>query len=347
MDLANSDGVGVAWAHAGAVHWYKTTKVEPEHIHRLIHYWSNYPRLVHFRLATAGGTRSDLCHPFEVGPLANCRTQGSSKKVMIHNGHWNRWQEVHALLEAEDLLPDKGPWSDSRLAAFLAHLDPDWYQALGGRVATLDSEGKIERQGDWQVLRQGIAVSNRIWDYNSYRRGGYTGYKEWKGWEWSDEEWESYFKESKEREKKDAEEKAEWEAARKAKEAKERDERQRKAGTYHSQAAGKGHVSGAPDDSGRARNRVTGFQLSQGGAGGASTTPASNDGGSPVLGDSNAPGGRFGNGPGTRYLTGSVARGQVSEEPYYNSRDGKWYRYDNAAKAVVETAPPRSPGSIG
>jgi hypothetical protein len=328
MNRSNSDGVGVAWAHNGAVHWFKTTKVEPEHIERLIYYWSNFPRLVHFRLATAGGTRSDLCHPFEVGPLASCRTQGSSGKVMIHNGHWGRWSEVHALLEAEDLLPDKGPWSDSRLAAYLAHADPDWLQALGGRVAMMDGEGKVDRMGDWQQLRQGIYVSNKIWDYNNYRRGGYTGYGEWKGWEWDEHDWAEYMAASEEREKKDAEEQKKLAEAEKAEAA----VKQGKTGKAHKGTSTAGaHLVGGPHGS-------------SGGSSGASIGPDTG-GGSTVssgAGSTLNAGGSFGAGNARR--TGfQVGRGSaISEEPFYNATTGKWHRYDNASKSVVE-AP--SPGS--
>lgn len=199
MNRANADGVGVAWARGGAVQWYKTTKVDPKYITGMIAAWADYPRLVHFRYATAGGTRPDLCHPFEISAVANCAPVGKSDKVMIHNGHWNRWSEVKDLLSKEGLLPDAGPWSDTRLAAYLAHEDPDWLTALGGKVAVMNGEGDIHRLGEWAELRPGVMVSNNGWVTQAeYRRGGYTGYRAWKGWDWSEEEYEAFFKEQEE-----------------------------------------------------------------------------------------------------------------------------------------------------
>lgn len=198
MDRNNADGVGLAWAYDGHVSWWKTTKVDPQEVLTKMEFWSNFPRLMHFRLATAGGTRPDLCHPFEVGPLAACQPHGASQRVMIHNGHWTRWKEVHDLLDSEGLLPDKGPWSDTRLAAYLAHMDPDWLTALGGRVAVMDGDETIVRLGDWQELREGIYVSNKHWDTAAgYKRGGYDGYRSWKGWEWTEEERASFEKDAK------------------------------------------------------------------------------------------------------------------------------------------------------
>lgn len=198
MNRSNADGVGVAWVRNGTVQWYKTTRGDLRTIALMINHWKGVPRLVHFRFATVGGTRPDLCHPFEVGPMASCKPVDSSQLVMIHNGHWSRWKEVHDLLEKEDLLPDKGPWSDSRLAALMMHQNMDWVHALGGRVATMDHEGTITRWGSWDELRPGVFVSNKTWDTTgTYKRGGYTGYRQWKGWDWDDKDWAAFEEEQK------------------------------------------------------------------------------------------------------------------------------------------------------
>lgn len=182
MDKANADGVGLAWVEDDGVHWWKTIKVNPQEVLENLQMTAVSPRLLHFRYATAGGTKDELCHPFDISKLSVCSPMGMGTKVMIHNGHWSRWNEVAKMLDDEDMLPDKGPWSDSRLAAFLAHVNEDWLQAMGGKVATLDTEGKIVRLGDWQSLREGIYVSNKAWEYVQTRRGGYSGHRQWQGW---------------------------------------------------------------------------------------------------------------------------------------------------------------------
>lgn len=203
MQRANADGVGVCWTERGVVHWSKAMNPTPEKIYEIIRDNIDFPRLAHFRLATAGGAHVALCHPFDISPLALCTQYGKSKKMMIHNGHWSRWHEVLKLLEGEELLPDKGPWSDSRLGAFLASEDPEWLEGLGGRVATLDEEGVITRIGDWTELREGVWVSNKIWDFTNVKRGGYSGFRQWKGWDWDESDWAELDKELKEQEERD------------------------------------------------------------------------------------------------------------------------------------------------
>lgn len=179
MDKANSDGVGIAWCDHDGVHWWKTTKVNPEEVLDVLKLVAESPRLLHFRYATAGvhfqntiasGPLDELCHPFDISDRSVCTPQGVTRKAMIHNGHWGRWSEIAKLMDAEGLLPDKGPWSDTRLVSFLASVNEDWLLALGGRVATLDDTGDILRIGDWEQLRPGIHVSNKHWEYVQTRR---------------------------------------------------------------------------------------------------------------------------------------------------------------------------------
>src|SRR6478752_550194 len=93
MGKANGDGVGFAWADGQTVQWYKTVVYEPEQIAFHINKRKDFFRLVHFRLSTAGGVRSELCHPFDVSPVASCAPAGESNMVLIHNGHWHRWSD--------------------------------------------------------------------------------------------------------------------------------------------------------------------------------------------------------------------------------------------------------------
>jgi hypothetical protein len=188
MGKANGDGIGLAFAHDGIVDWWKTLNYKPEYIEHLLKKHDDMFRLVHFRLSTAGGIRSDLCHPFEVGPEANSDPRGHSTKVLIHNGHWHRWTDVFDILKKEGLLPDTGPWSDTRLMAYLTAYDPDWLDVVGGKVAILDGQGNITRYGDWLELRPGIKVSNKTWDHDyNYTRSGKD--RQWEGWGWTSENW--------------------------------------------------------------------------------------------------------------------------------------------------------------
>src|SRR5262245_58601199 len=81
MRNANGDGFGFAWAEDGVVSWWKTLKYDLEYFAQVINERKEYSRLVHFRLATIGGININLCHPFEVGPLAAYGAQGHGNKV--------------------------------------------------------------------------------------------------------------------------------------------------------------------------------------------------------------------------------------------------------------------------
>lgn len=199
MGTTNGDGFGVAWVEDDLVHWYKTLKYAPKAVAEALLEREGVARLVHFRLATVGGTRADLCHPFEISPRANPRTKGAGKKVMIHNGHYGRWSELYDLMKKEDLLPDTGPWSDTRLIAYLASNDLDWLQILGGKVATLDHEGQLTHLGSWDDLREGVKVSNKGWNHDRViHQGGYSGYRQWPGWNRNEAEWKKYEETQKE-----------------------------------------------------------------------------------------------------------------------------------------------------
>lgn len=334
MDRTNADGVGVAWARNGRVEWFKTTNVDPAEIHGAIRAWRDYPRLVHFRLSTAGGTRPDLCHPFEVGPRAKCDVKGHGAKVMIHNGHWNRWNEVKNLLDKEGLLPDDGPWSDSRLAAYLAYTDPEWFAALGGRVAVMGGDGGIMRLGDWSDLRPGIKVSNKLWESeHKYKRGGYSGYRNWKGWNWTEEEMEQFLEEEEEREKKaieeaikaDEEQRKQEKAARKAAKREQRRIKHGKGDSVrHSEGPDPGDTCGV------------GYQDCH-------ATPPPNG---------------CADGPCQLPIKSAATRHEATAfldvkrpydpKPWQNTKDGRWYQIVNARgfNEVVEIAAPSTEGAV-
>jgi hypothetical protein len=172
MDRTNRDGFGMAWAKGEKIYWYKTLTIDPESIANLIDRWSDYPRLVHFRLSTAGGIKTELCHPFEISPTARCRASlVTTDSVLIHNGVWHDWDTVYKEAQKGGFLPDPGPWSDTRLAACLAFFDKDWLKALegyAGKVAIMNKFGEIHRSGDWKEYRTGMFVSNTHWNSDNH-----------------------------------------------------------------------------------------------------------------------------------------------------------------------------------
>lgn len=302
MGMANGDGVGFAWAEDGVVKWYKTVVYNPEYIERHINDRKDFFRLVHFRLSTVGGARADLCHPFEVGPLANADPAGSSSQVLVHNGHWFRWTDIFEILKKEGILPDTGPWSDSRLAALLAAYDLDWIDAVTGKVAIMNGNGDTKFWGSWDVLRPGIKVSNTHWKSHTYnfKRSGKD--RQWMGWGWSEDNWRA-----RDQYEKDQKANAAKEAAAAAKESKETNG---KAKVETEKEAGSIRVAVQSPD--------TDVRLTQ-----AAEKRA----------DGRRDSGRReqGNGHETLGKEGQAVQGKVGRydaAPWYNKTNDKWYRVD-------------------
>ncbi len=167
MEWLNDDGAGVAWVENSAVHYAKGLRS-----FELFDMASSIegPRLVHFRMATAGGDSPLLCHPFPITRKAELRLQGWADSVLIHNGHWSGHELAETLMGP---LP-KGPWSDTRLMARIlalrARVDV-WAEWLVkdqhvGKLATLDKEGTLAMYGNW-TEHNGAYYSNMHWGYES------------------------------------------------------------------------------------------------------------------------------------------------------------------------------------
>lgn len=173
MEEVNPDGAGVAWVEDNQVQWLKgLTAIE---VDALLSTLRDGPRLIHFRLATAGGDKPELTHPFPIEKAPRTALSGRARKVLIHNGHISDWQ-FYAKLQGD--LPG-GAWSDTRLVARLAHTrSVSILKAFTGqRFATLDQAGKIQVTGHWTELN-GAHYSNMYWvGGNSYSRY-YTGVRD-------------------------------------------------------------------------------------------------------------------------------------------------------------------------
>jgi hypothetical protein len=169
MQRGNRDGVGLAWSKNGKVHWVKEERMGPDYVLYLLAKHKGTPRLLHYRFATAGGTSTALCHPFTLDRDASIESAGeTTSPVVIHNGVWGDWVKARDELKRRGLMPG-GPWSDTRLAVWLAVNDPAWITNdlvdSGGKVAILHKDGHIERLGPWKELREGYCVSNDHWNY--------------------------------------------------------------------------------------------------------------------------------------------------------------------------------------
>lgn len=158
---SNRDGNGFAWIDEGVVHFAKG--VSPRTARRLA-VTLPLPYVFHARIATVGGVRPELCHPFPLDRrLRPATLRGTSTKgVLFHNGHWSEWRDY--------VRPaGRGPWSDSRgMAQLVSEFGPDAIDLVvpdHQKVVLLTRQGVTRYGVGWSEVEPGIWASNRHWLY--------------------------------------------------------------------------------------------------------------------------------------------------------------------------------------
>jgi hypothetical protein len=163
MNAANPHGIGLAWVNKGhgLVEYVKglTAAEAIALVDRL-----PMPQVVHFRLASVGGVRPELCHPFPIEATPALTQAGSAPSVLFHNGHWGEWEGGLGLLSGID---ESEPWSDTRVMAAL--MDAWDHGAVSEVVGTRQklvvvTPTKIKTYGEF-LSRRGIKVSNVWWTF--------------------------------------------------------------------------------------------------------------------------------------------------------------------------------------
>jgi hypothetical protein len=158
---SNPHGLGLAWTEAGAVHWLKSDDVEE--IHEMAGLIPGTV-VIHARLASVGGVRPELRHPFPVTAECSIAATGSAPAVLFQNGTWIEWREQLDAAEAEGLeLPD-GAMSDARAAAWLIHVRQSrhWLHRNSSRWVYLEAGAEPETIGQFLEFR-GCLYSNMYW----------------------------------------------------------------------------------------------------------------------------------------------------------------------------------------
>jgi len=155
---ANDDGFGMMFRTRDGVGIVKGI-MDPDEA------WEHYaslpkgvPHVVHFRLATHGGVRPELTHPFIVDERSPLYLQGVvHAPTLVHNGVWSLHEHKRKLVDLT------GPVSDSRvLAAYIGarartrHALEEVIREerplieMAGRVAIVDPERwRIYLLGNW------------------------------------------------------------------------------------------------------------------------------------------------------------------------------------------------------
>lgn len=159
----NSDGAGVGWFNSDGKVQYRKGLLDSSEVYKFIQHLE-LPFVIHFRAASIGGKSLLLTHPFEVTKESVLKMEGSTDKVVFHNGHVSDW-EIY--LAAANIEPDnKQPMSDTRAMAMIAANDnTKFLRRAKGHYVVMDSKdvrfylyGKFDEE-------DGIAYSNLFWKY--------------------------------------------------------------------------------------------------------------------------------------------------------------------------------------
>ena len=168
--FVNDDGLGIAWVQNKRVYYEKgiTVKACMDKIKTIAR-----PYILHFRLATAGGKDMTMCHPFPVDNFAKPKISGWAYEVLFHNGHVTEYKDMLMnLLLSRNMRMPKGPISDTRVCALLAHkVGSDALSLIDhNRFATFKYDGTIATYGSWE-RHEGRLYSNtnHFWDTRTNR----------------------------------------------------------------------------------------------------------------------------------------------------------------------------------
>lgn len=163
---ANSQGCGYAYrGDDGLVHWRKGLAIKVEEMKELAGSLPT-PYVMHFRIASVGGVRPGLCHPFPIAKNAPLDLTGKTKGfVLFHNGHWTGWEKECKEIAAASKLrgggTPTGRWSDSRaMAWYAAHYDIGALDWLNEKIVAFGTD-QIEIFGSGWSFEEGVLVSNR------------------------------------------------------------------------------------------------------------------------------------------------------------------------------------------
>lgn len=169
---ANQDGFGIAWFHGSMVKYRKSMKSKEI---ELLAKQVPLPYVLHFRLASVGGKKLELCHPFPISNSAPADRNGIVKRVLFHNGHISNWKEI-LKTSAKNLkeTPPSGHMSDTRAVAWIADkAGLKYIDKLPGKFVVMSQE-VFSYHGSWDTEND-ILYSNLFWKWRS-GTFGYTTY---------------------------------------------------------------------------------------------------------------------------------------------------------------------------
>jgi hypothetical protein len=171
---SNKDGAGIAWEEKDKKgEWdvvYEKGIMQVDRIKELCQKLP-LPYVVHFRVASVGGVKPELTHPFPITAEVRLDLRGRTKGgVLFHNGHWGPWNEkaLDAAIHSNNVIPSGSHWSDSRAMAWMTHIyGPGFMELLTSQ------KGVIMTPSDFDVFTgNGWDKINDVWCSNDYFWGG-------------------------------------------------------------------------------------------------------------------------------------------------------------------------------
>lgn len=170
MYAQNDQGAGIAWREDGYVKWEKGLDLEA--VKKLCKEVP-MPYIAHFRIASYGGKRESLCHPFPIDKKVPLNLKGRTKgHVLFHNGHWAKWREtmLDTVVASNTPVPS-GKWSDTRAMAFTASVYGIGVLELIDEKAVAFGPETCDLSGSGWAIVDKIWVSNRFWEHRTVHHG--------------------------------------------------------------------------------------------------------------------------------------------------------------------------------
>lgn len=160
----NKDGAGIAWRENGRVQWRKGLSEEEM---KDLCLTVPLPFVAHFRIASCGGIKPELTHPFPIMKEVPLALKGSSlHPVMFHNGHYSMWEEklLNFAINNGVKIPT-GAWSDSRFMAMMgAYCGLTALPFFREKIVAFGLEDMDIWGSGWAEV-DGLYVSNRSWEH--------------------------------------------------------------------------------------------------------------------------------------------------------------------------------------
>jgi len=172
MESLNSDGGSIAWLNKNGTKSYRKG-IKAKEVHNLINK-KLIPQgvetaIIHFRIASIGGVKKKLCHPFEISSKVdmNLVVDNTTKDLLFHNGTWSEYADELVEYLKKQKAPvtiPRGEYSDSRIMAYLAHkighkgmakLVKGW-----NKVAILTSNGIVKYGKNWCEVKNNECSNN-------------------------------------------------------------------------------------------------------------------------------------------------------------------------------------------